>query len=120
MEQKSNEELKKNNAGDTRQNEESQQENNKQTTSAAAIDAIITSPTEAVRSRMSGGNLGSTGTNVSYEGETAEGGAGSAGTGYNDDQTGSGISTSSHDAAEDAALSRKAPGKQEDETLGNP
>lgn len=61
---------------------------------AGQIDSIISSPTDAVRSRhTSGRDMGNTGTNVSYEGATAPGGGGSAGTGEGSGQpaTGSGI-----------------------------
>jgi hypothetical protein len=101
-------------------------------TTAADIDSIITGATDAVRSRQSSGNMGSTGTNVSYEGATAPGGAGSAGTGYGSgqDATGAGINEGNEDDLireekrkdekdEDEDDADNAEDK-DDETLGNP
>ncbi len=58
---------------------------------ADRINNIITSPTGAVRSRTHhGGTHGDTGTNVSYEGNTAPGGGGSVGTGEASGQSATG------------------------------
>jgi hypothetical protein len=73
---------------------------------AAAIDSIINSPSENVRSRMSGGTLGNTGTNISYEGPTAPGGGGSAGTGYSSGQDATGASLRTGVDENDTPVSR--------------
>lgn len=62
----------------------------KKHTSAAGLDSIISGATDNVRSRRSGGTLGNTGTNISYEGATAPGGGGSVGTGYSSGQEATG------------------------------
>lgn len=68
-------------------------------TSAAQLDALITSPTNAVHARHhSGRHHGDTGTNISYEGATAPGGGGSVGTGEASGQSASGSSITSTDA----------------------
>lgn len=70
------------------QKDEAQQEKR---VSAERIDSIISSPTDAVHSRhTSGRDMGNTGTNVSYEGATAPGGGGSAGTGETSGQPATG------------------------------
>ncbi len=53
----------------------------KKSGSAANLDGIIGSPTENVRSRRSSADWSNTGTNISYEGNTAPAGGGSVGTG---------------------------------------
>jgi len=105
---------------------------------AANIDSIIGSPTEHVRAGRSSDSLGNTGANTSYEGATAPGGGGSAGTGYTSGQSGTGASISSdsdtayvhgseHSHNDDetvdnekdpASANRQSP--QENDTLGNP
>lgn len=76
-----------------------QEDNKKKDNSgnAANIDAIISSPTENVRSRRGDATWSDMGTNISYEGQTAPGGAGSVGTGQSSgqDATGETISGSS-------------------------
>jgi len=65
---------------------------------AANIDAIINSPTEAVHGRHSTGSAyANTGTNISYEGPTAPGSGGSAGTGYASGQDATGARISAED-----------------------
>lgn len=61
--------------------EDQEQSKKKKTSSAASIDGIIGSPTENVRSRRSSADWSNTGTNISYEGNTAPAGGGSVGTG---------------------------------------
>ena len=67
--------------------------------SAASINAIITSPTNAVRSRRHTDTLGNTGNNTSYEGPTSNA---AGGTGYNSGQSATGETirtTTGYDAA---------------------
>lgn len=67
--------------------------------SAAQLDALITSPTNAVHARHhSGRHHGDTGTNISYEGQTAPGAGGSVGTGEASGQSATGSSITSTDA----------------------
>ena len=61
---------------------------------AAELDALTGSATSNVRSRRHHDTLSNTGTNISYEGTTPAGGAGSVGTGQN--TTGARISTDSN------------------------
>lgn len=49
--------------------------------SAERLDSIISSPTQNVRSRHAGNTWSNTGTNISYEDQTAPGAGGSVGTG---------------------------------------
>lgn len=71
--------------GEENKNDEEQprpeQPEEKKQTSAAGLDSIISSPTGNVRARHKTGTWGNTGTNISYEGQTAPGGMGSVGTG---------------------------------------
>lgn len=78
---------------DNNQNRDSENNQEKKHSSAASIDSIITGATDAVRSRTSGGTLGNTGTNISYEGATAPAGGGSVGTGYASGQEATGADT---------------------------
>jgi hypothetical protein len=70
--------------------------------SAAQLDALISSPTNAVHARhhqgLHGQHLADTGTNISYEGATAPGGGGSVGTGQASGQSATGSSITSTDA----------------------
>lgn len=75
-----------------------QQQRKHSSGNAANIDAIINSPTEAVRSRhTTGANYANTGTNISYEGATAPGSGGSAGTGQASGQDATGARISAED-----------------------
>lgn len=56
------------------------------------------SATDHVRSQLAGGNMGSTGTNISYEGPTAPGAGGSVGSGYASGQSAADTNTASEDA----------------------
>lgn len=49
--------------------------------SAERLDSIISSPTQNVRARHTGNTWSNTGTNISYEDQTAPGAGGSVGTG---------------------------------------
>lgn len=73
--------MKDENKKSINKDETSKKSGNKNKGNAANIDAIISSPTENVRSRRSSETWSNTGTNISYEDETAAGGAGSVGTG---------------------------------------
>lgn len=76
----------------------------KKTTSAGRINAIINSATAAVHNRHHyASNWANTGTNISYEGATAPGGGGSAGTGQASGQSATGIRITSTDPGEAAA-----------------
>lgn len=77
------------------QEQHNDQEKKKKTSSAANIDAIISSPTQNVRARHAHPSWGNTGTNISYEGNTAPAGGGSVGTGQasGHDATGAEIHT---------------------------
>jgi len=67
--------------------------------SAALLDALISSPTEAVHARHHAGRThGDTGTNISYEGQTAPGAGGSVGTGEASGQSATGSRIASTDA----------------------
>ncbi|XZF14389.1 hypothetical protein ACTHGU_21615 [Chitinophagaceae bacterium MMS25-I14] len=98
--------------------------------SAAELDSIIGSATDAVHNRHAGSELGSTGTNVSYEGPTAPGGGGAVGTGYasGSDATGADISTTNEndlvrenpDDAKDEKSSEGKKAADDDDTIGNP
>lgn len=70
--------------------------------SAAQLDALISSPTNAVHARhhqgLHGHHLADTGTNISYEGATAPGGGGSVGTGEASGQSATGSSITTTDA----------------------
>lgn len=78
------------------QEKDENEQSGKGNVSAANIDSIIGSATENVRSRRSDATWSNTGTNISYEGQTAPAGGGSVGTGESSGQsaTGSRISTS--------------------------
>lgn len=82
---------------------------------AANLDAIISSPTDAARGRRSSGNLGNTGTNVSYEGPTAPGSGGSAGTGYASGQDATGARITTTDSSDHATNSK--PGNEAEKML---
>ncbi len=70
---------------------------------ASRIDSIISSPTDAVRSRHSHStSAANTGTNVIYEGQTAPGGGGSVGTGEASGQSATGQSITTDGAYEAA------------------
>lgn len=71
--------------------------------SVGQINAIIGSATQAVRSRLHSGQWSGTGTNISYEGATAPGGGGCAGTGQTSGQSGTGTRITGTDAQEAAA-----------------
>ena len=103
-----NEDQKQNLKNDTNKNQEHEKTDNpeqseqqpnqrKNSGSASRIDSIISSPTESVRSRHSAATWANTGTNVSYEGQTAPGAGGSVGTGQSSgqDATGATINTDS-------------------------
>lgn len=86
---------------------------------AASIDAIISSPTQNVRSRLSGssGRLANTGTNITYDGPTAPGGGGSVGTGYSsgNSATGAGLSSDASEEARNNATEKQQTNAKENE-----
>jgi len=81
---------------------------------AANLDAIISSPTDAARSRRSTDGWSNQGTNISYEGQTAPGGMGSVGTGQGSGQSATGARISSSDAYEHANAGKEKNEKGED------
>lgn len=82
--------------------------------SAASIDAIISSPTDAVRSRRHHDNLGNTGNNTSYEGATSNA---PGGTGYNSGQPATGESINTTDAYDEAGIGHRK--RQEEKNKDN-
>lgn len=91
--------------------------------SAAQLDSLITtSPTNAVHARHhTGQHHGDTGTNISYEGQTAPGGGGSVGTGESSGQsaTGSSITSTDADLAVSGAHHPHTPQQQADDEAGH-
>ncbi len=108
--------------------EASNDTNDKKSGNAANLDAIISSPTDAVRSRRTTDGWSHQGTNISYEGQTAPGGSGSVGTGEASGGTATGARISSSEAYDHAHPERNRDEKKESEehseddadTLGNP
>ncbi len=96
--------------------ETNEHKDHKRKPTAAELSSISTSPTAHERAKRSGGNLGNTGTNVSYEGPTSNS---PVGTGYNSGQSGTGAETASN-AEEDARRLASAPREnQTDERTEN-
>lgn len=97
----------------------------KRHSSAAQLDMLISSPTANVHARhhqgLHGHHLGSTGTNISYEGATAPGAGGSVGTGEASGQsaTGSSITTTSADQAVSGANHPHTEQQQTDDEAGH-
>ncbi len=81
---------------------------------AAALDSIIGSPSENVRAKRSDATWSNTGTNISYEGQTAPAGGGSVGTGESSGQSATGSSINAADEYESGRL-----GHTEEETDGS-
>jgi hypothetical protein len=112
-----------NNAGqdDTSRDREDYKEQQAEDTSApsdgnkaALYDAIIGSATDNVRSHTHHHDtLGNTGTNISYEGPTAPGSGGSAGTGYASGQDAVGARTSTNSEYEEGRVAH--PKKKDDD-----
>lgn len=107
-----------------KRNDEKDQHKRKIT--AAELDALTGSPTQHERSKRAGGDLGNTGTNVSYEGPTS---TSPVGTGYNSGQSGTGadIRTDSEDAARTSASTprekdsdERSEDRKNEDTIGNP
>lgn len=93
-----------------RNNDEKDQDNKKKRHfTAAELGSISTSPTEHERAKRSGGDMGTTGTNVSYEGPTSNS---PVGTGYNSGQSGTGADTA-RNSEEDARTLASAPRENE-------
>ncbi|RYE23371.1 MAG: hypothetical protein EOP51_10755 [Sphingobacteriales bacterium] len=90
-------------------NKNNEKDQHKRKFTAAELDALTGSPTERVRSQKAGGDLGATGTNVSYEGPTSNS---PVGTGYNSGQSGTG-SDVSRDSDEDARTKASSPREKE-------
>lgn len=78
--------------------EQKEAKQEKKHTSAAALDSIISSPTGNVKARHKTESWGNTGTNISYEGQTAPGGMGSVGTGQASGQDATGATIHVPDA----------------------
>lgn len=68
--------------------------------SVASINSIINSPTDQVRSRRHTDTLSNTGADISYEGATAPGSGGSAGTGDSSGKDAVGARISTNDGYE--------------------
>lgn len=110
-EKKKDEEIKK--------DENKEQTASQAAASAANIDAIISSPTENVRSRHTQQTWSNTGTNISYEGQTAPGGAGSVGTGQSSGQNA--VESSIHTNDEYEQGRAEHPNKKDDgDSLAEP
>lgn len=71
---------------------------------AAALDSVIGSPTENVRAKRSDATWSNTGTNISYEGQTAPAGGGSVGTGESSGQSATGSSINAANEYESGRL----------------
>jgi hypothetical protein len=85
--------------------------------SVASINAIITSATGAVRSRMHTDTLANTGTNTSYEGATSNA---AGGTGYNSGQSATGETTRTTSGYDAAGLgNHEKQSEESDETNEN-
>lgn len=93
--------------------------------SAAQLDSLISSPTAAVHARhhqsSHGTHLADTGTNISYEGQTAPGGGGSVGTGEASGQsaTGSSIASTDADLSVSGAHHPHSPQQKADDEAGH-
>jgi hypothetical protein len=117
---------------DEQQREENQDKQSSKSGNAANLDAIISSPTDAVRSRRHTDTWSNQGTNTSYEGQTAPPGQGSAGTGQGSGQSATGARITTSDAYDHATGNRDEkqgedllkPDEQGDEldrdTMGTP
>ncbi len=88
-------------------------ERQKKAASAERIDSIISSPTDAVRSRRHTDTWSNNGTNISYEGNTAPGAGGSVGTGNASGTDAVDARTTVNDAYEAAAAGNDDKGKAE-------
>jgi len=89
---------------DGEQENTTQEKKERKHSSAASIDAIISSPTNAVRSRRHTDTLATTGNNTSYEGATSNA---AGGTGYNSGQTATGESIHTNSAYDEARIAQK-------------
>lgn len=98
----------------TEHNEQDKQEAHKKPkhSSAASINAIISSPTDAVRSRRHTDTLANTGTNTSYEGATSNS---PVGTGYNSGQSATGETINTNSGYDAAGMGHSKHKKEKDE-----
>lgn len=116
-----NDNKRKTTDGDLQQNQKGKEKTGK----ADHINSIITSPTDAARSRKHTDTWSNQGTNISYEGQTAPGGSGSVGTGNASGQSATGARITTTDSS-DAVTNRKDDNSERSEdlgkedTLGNP
>lgn len=96
---------------DYNRKKEEQRGKRKRKLTAAELDALMSSPTTRERAKRAGGDLGNTGTNVSYEGPTS---TSPAGTGYNSGQSGTGAAASSNSEEDARTLASNAREKDAD------